>query len=746
MARSSPSDGATTAVILPASATALMAPIEGKGSIELPAFGQRRLRLEPESEGTVEGKDGAATPVPIRSKRHERQAFAPELDQLQQLPATAEFPRLTEEPLLPLNERYRRFRISIEGGPADDAPSSIMYLFNVVVALEWLPGPERLTQIMRGLREASDFLYDATNGTMAFGQVVFAGPELMAKADIQIMASNRFHPRSSVNGLNVAKKFSPIRLGRGSWHKNNGALLTWDEAAAAPVIAHEWAHYALSLRDEYLDEARRVSRRGRRLRADNTGARVLVVPRISHAIESLLATLDASELVPLQRRPGLDDELRAQLLNQVNTYYPNIEASLFTPNPGPRRFPAALPQFYTLPGGPLWTSPVQQGPAQASAQEWTIDVDELGIGHCWLYALKHLEGDRLHLIAQGRLEERSISRSIDVEGRLGREGSLQVAGDGFTILGADPSYTIVAVGATEAGAQARLRQLGQERTAPWQIRQPPAPPVVAVLPEPGARGWPTGDGEKGGQLRVRVQLVGESLPDQMWIVEPGAPFAPLYAQRSGARLPSQEEAPEQYQPITQLDGVVAMRWGDAATPAYWLADYSHGGNPPTSVRSAGAPISAGSSDGNLLIFSRTAEAKAADPAYDPESDPDYDLRIVTTRNYAGFEAGAPGSPRSYLFSVAANLPLDYGRLRPTLVLSYDADALDDEHELLIYRYDVHSREWLPLPTYLPPGAFYAAAALDAESAPHLTAQFPPGNIRVEYYRLFAVDRQAPPSV
>jgi hypothetical protein len=738
MGISTAQEGATAAVILTESRAALAA-----GALQIAGSAQRRIRLEPESHGRVEARDGTITAPRIEAERHEGQRFPPDVGALLSLPATAEFPRVTEAPLFPLSERYRRFRIAVEDGPADDVPSTIVYLFNVVVALEWAPGPERLAQIMRGLREASDFLYDATNGAMAFGQVVLAGPELMATADIQIMASNRFHPRSSVNGLNEVKKFSPIRLGRGSWHKNNGALLTWDEAAVYPAIAHEWAHYALSLRDEYVDEARRVARRGRRLRADAAGSRVLVVPRIRHTIETLMATLDASELVPLQRRPGLDDELRAQLRNQFDRYYPNVEQALFAANPGPRRFPAALPQFYTLAGSPIGAPEGLQGPLRPT-QERTIDVDGLDIGHCWLYALKHLEGDGLHLVAQGTLEASSAASTIEVEGRLSHEGPLQVPGDGFTVLGADPSYTVVAVGASQEGAGlVRLRELGEGDDEPWQRRELPAPPVVAVLPEPGARGWPEGPGDKAAPLRVRALLSGENLPDQLWIVEPGAPYASLYAQRSGARLASQEEAPAQYRPIAQLDGAVVLRWGDEAEPSYWVAEYSHGGNPPTSVRSPGAPISAGSSDGNLMIFSRTAEARAADPAYDPAQDPDYDLRIVTTRNYAGFQDGAPGAPRSYLFSVAANLPLDYGRLRPTLVLAYDAEALDDDHDLLICRYDVGSREWLPLPTYLPAGAFYAAAAIDGESAPNLTAQYPPGNIRVEYYRLYAVDRQAP---
>jgi hypothetical protein len=185
-------------------------------------------------------------------------------------------------------------------------------------------------------------------------------------------------------------------------------------------------------------------------------------------------------------------------------------------------------------------------------------------------------------------------------------------------------------------------------------------------------------------------------------------------------------------PITQLDGSVLLGWRDGESTRYWVAEYSHGGNPPTSVRSAGAPISAGSAEGNLMIFSRTTDSG--------RGDADYDLRIVTTRNYTGFTEGRPGEPRSYLFSVASNLPVDYAHYQPTIVLYYDVEALDDDKDLLIYRYDADIQEWQPVPTYLPGGAFYAAAALDATSAPHLIAQYPPGEVRVEYYQLFAIDR------
>ncbi len=69
-----------------------------------------------------------------------------------------------------------------------------VYLFNIIVALEWQPGVRYMRQLRAAFRRASDFLYDATDGYMAFGQVLFGGPELMDCADIQIMASRSFAP------------------------------------------------------------------------------------------------------------------------------------------------------------------------------------------------------------------------------------------------------------------------------------------------------------------------------------------------------------------------------------------------------------------------------------------------------------------------------------------------------------------------------------------------------------------------
>ncbi|KPV52800.1 hypothetical protein SE17_13330, partial [Kouleothrix aurantiaca] len=177
-------------------------------------------------------------------------------------------------------------------------------LFNVLAATEWYPTPATLDMLAWAFRRASDFLYDATDGRMAFGQVTVGGPELLAAADIQIMASNRLNPRTWVSGLHNELKYMAIRLGRAAWHKNNRVSIPWDEPEAYRTLVHEWSHYALELPDEYL-EAHHVFLPSAVTSASASADRLergpytLVVPGISLATESIMGTLEGtSELVP----------------------------------------------------------------------------------------------------------------------------------------------------------------------------------------------------------------------------------------------------------------------------------------------------------------------------------------------------------------------------------------------------------------------------------------------------------------
>jgi len=160
-------------------------------------------------------------------------------------------------------------------------------LFNVLVAVEWTPDQYTLRQLEWAFRAASDFLYDVTDGRLAFGQVIFGGLELMPCADIQILASNRILPRSWVDGLLRGEKYLPVRAGRGVWHSRNRISIDWAEPEGYRTLIHEWAHYALGLKDEYL----RV--------ATTPDGQPIVVPDHGQGSTSIMATLEGtSELVP----------------------------------------------------------------------------------------------------------------------------------------------------------------------------------------------------------------------------------------------------------------------------------------------------------------------------------------------------------------------------------------------------------------------------------------------------------------
>ena len=651
----------------------------------------------------------------------------------------SEFPSLAGFSMV-LNQRYALYDVrlsedvsnksSIEGG---------LYLFHVIVALEWQPSTSTLMTLMYGLRAASDALYDATNGSMAFGQVTFCGRTYMAGADIQVLASNRFHPRSMVDALNDESKFFPIRIGRGVWHKNNRVLTPWDEPIATRVIAHEWAHYALSLHDLYIDYARKVSKRGYRLIDDEkNGSRILVVPKVRLSIESLMATLEASEIVPLQYS-SINAALRKTLLNKFEEHYNTTSVDkLLKANTGPHHFPGALPQFYH-------TADIDV--TGNSAEEILLDVGGIGMEHCWLYTLSW-DNQTLHrIIAQGTIDARAQGSDDSGVGYAVPSAGQRLLGATLTV---DPHLQseVLAIGLMNNKLMTKRLILPQSDAYsgsvaagetslvgtpgdPISIEQPP---VVAVLPSLSQLKWPN--------VKVSVQVVSRQSLTHAWLAVPGAPINQVTLRPQSGVFSSAE-----INDVKHLDGLILLQLPQEGQPL-WVAEYSHGGNPPTSVRDPGAPLSAGSADGNLMIFCR-------DDQFDPETgaNPDnsaYQTRIVTTRNYGGFEDTNPGEPCSYLFSVAANQRIDRFSdaqnpevahdLHPTMVLYYDADTLTVGTDLVIFRFDQDTNSWQEVPTYLPPGAFYAAAAMDQESAPHLTKPDLAPDKRVEFYRLFAIPR------
>lgn len=151
-----------------------------------------------------------------------------------------------------------------------------LVLFNLVVSVEWdaydladanpsIPIDTFLEKLSRGIQSASNFLYDATDGQFAFGQVtVYDGGRHWDDADLQILASNRVRPSATVGGISATKDFTYtstteqitvfhpgyFRMGR-AWNRFGGLEGALDQPDAFRTLVHEFAHYGLYLYDEY---------------------------------------------------------------------------------------------------------------------------------------------------------------------------------------------------------------------------------------------------------------------------------------------------------------------------------------------------------------------------------------------------------------------------------------------------------------------------------------------------------------
>lgn len=148
-------------------------------------------------------------------------------------------------------------------------PLNRLTLFRIIAALEWRspPGSPFLDQLHLGLRQASAYLYDLTDGQAAIGSVsLHQGGEAWNRADLRFTAANDYRPAAYVGGIVPAAReyttltarkpiFVPaeIYLGR-FWDGKDAfdpASGSWDLRDAFRTLGHEWGHYAFFLYDEY---------------------------------------------------------------------------------------------------------------------------------------------------------------------------------------------------------------------------------------------------------------------------------------------------------------------------------------------------------------------------------------------------------------------------------------------------------------------------------------------------------------
>lgn len=131
--------------------------------------------------------------------------------------------------------KYHRYKVHSPSTTDSPFPGYV-FLFNIIVAMEWQPSRRYMLQLRSAFEHASDFLFDVTDGAMAIRQVVIGDTELMGGADIQILASNRLLPRSWVGGMHESNKYMPIRIGRGLWNKNHRKTIPWNEPDRKSVV------------------------------------------------------------------------------------------------------------------------------------------------------------------------------------------------------------------------------------------------------------------------------------------------------------------------------------------------------------------------------------------------------------------------------------------------------------------------------------------------------------------------------
>ncbi|MCB8950362.1 MAG: hypothetical protein H6653_20325 [Ardenticatenaceae bacterium] len=127
-----------------------------------------------------------------------------------------------------------------------------LILFNLVVSIEWDATEDYIAAVAEGMQGASDYIFDLSDGQMAFGQVaVYDNGELWGDADIQIAAKNIVRPHARISGILSEDKAHVIRVGRG-WDGSSGNQGSWAAQDGFRTLTHEFGHYALHLYDEYI--------------------------------------------------------------------------------------------------------------------------------------------------------------------------------------------------------------------------------------------------------------------------------------------------------------------------------------------------------------------------------------------------------------------------------------------------------------------------------------------------------------
>jgi len=123
--------------------------------------------------------------------------------------------------------------------------------FHLVVSVEWDATTPYLNNLEQGLENASEYLYDATDGQFFWESIELKDNSVdLANADMRVYASNQAWPSAHVGAIRegAGRLIKVGRLFNGS-SSNSGQ---WTQANGFRTLIHEFGHY-LGLWDEYLD-------------------------------------------------------------------------------------------------------------------------------------------------------------------------------------------------------------------------------------------------------------------------------------------------------------------------------------------------------------------------------------------------------------------------------------------------------------------------------------------------------------
>lgn len=117
--------------------------------------------------------------------------------------------------------------------------------FDLYVTLTTSPTATEMAEIQERLTQASNLLYDATDGQARFGKItIFTNNTALEFADIKITLPGP--GQANANGCNLGVFGESLDL-----FYSDDVVDPGNEDDAYQTIAHEWAHYAFKILDEY---------------------------------------------------------------------------------------------------------------------------------------------------------------------------------------------------------------------------------------------------------------------------------------------------------------------------------------------------------------------------------------------------------------------------------------------------------------------------------------------------------------